>query len=199
MTFLEFVLCEKLLGDPVYRTENSAYWNCPFHSEENPSFHTLPTKPGEKNRFRCWSCGEWGDEHDLLKNEMPHLSYSRRMDLLSQWQEEYALQSPDDASSRGDSRSTTSAPADDPQDIAQAFAVLDAVVSRPVPSWASDDDHFALYRLLVHAVDVAWTHGVVLDALAAHCAQHIINKRDPVYFRDHNPLNGETELCVCNF
>jgi hypothetical protein len=88
-TFLEFV-AERLLGPPA-RTDSMgrSWWHCPFHNDNTPSFNTLPPKKGKKDWFKCLGCGEWGDEHDLLKKVGGVTNYSDRRDQLQQWREDY--------------------------------------------------------------------------------------------------------------
>src|SRR5690242_17437312 len=78
--FLQFV-AQKLLGEPTKRTEGGSRWwfRCPFHSpDRNPSFCTLPPKEGCKDWFKCWSCGKYGDEWDLLAQMFPADDYAYR-------------------------------------------------------------------------------------------------------------------------
>jgi DNA primase len=95
MTFLEYV-CERLLGQPARPggADGESYWVCPFHDDTNPSFHTLPRKPGMKDRFRCFACGMRGDEFDLLRELHPGEDYSRRRVRLEQWHRDYEAEVP---------------------------------------------------------------------------------------------------------
>jgi hypothetical protein len=82
-TFLEFVI-EAVLGEPNHVIGNGeSCWTCPHCGSSK--FHTRPSKPGEKDRWSCWSCGKWGDEFDLLTWAFPGDDYSvrqRRLDML---------------------------------------------------------------------------------------------------------------------
>ncbi len=90
MTFLEYV-CERLIGPPAWRsgTYGESYWNCPFHDDTNPSFHTMPHKPEYKDRWRCFGCGMRGDEADLMQGLMPPEPWPARKARLDQWRQEY--------------------------------------------------------------------------------------------------------------
>ncbi len=88
MTFLEYV-AERLMGPPVSQSGSRSTWLCPFHEEEHPSFCTLPPKPGYKDRFRCFSCGAWGDEYDLVKLFYDKENFCDRKDRLDHWRQDY--------------------------------------------------------------------------------------------------------------
>jgi len=62
MTFLEYV-ADRLMGPP---TDGRA-WRCPFCDSDHGSFSIRQPKRGYRIRYRCFRCGEWGDEYDLLK------------------------------------------------------------------------------------------------------------------------------------
>jgi hypothetical protein len=90
MTFLEYV-CERLMG-PAAKPGGSAgesYWVCPFHNDNDPSFHTLPHKPEYKDRWRCFGCGKGGDEADLVKEFYPAEGWPHRRARLDRWRREY--------------------------------------------------------------------------------------------------------------
>jgi hypothetical protein len=73
MTFLEY-LCGTLSGPPISTNGNGeSYWPCPQCGGER--FHTLPHKPKEKDRFRCWTCLFRGDDIDLLRHFHPRERY----------------------------------------------------------------------------------------------------------------------------
>jgi hypothetical protein len=89
MTFLEYV-AERLLGPPARRCgKGDSYWNCPFHGDTNPSFHTMPHKSGFKDRWCCFGCGTRGDEADLMKEFYQGEGWPRRKARLEQWRQEY--------------------------------------------------------------------------------------------------------------
>ena len=48
-----------LVGQRVALKRAGKDWKglCPFHDDKNPSFQVSPTM----GRYRCWSCGEYGD------------------------------------------------------------------------------------------------------------------------------------------
>src|SRR5262245_30117563 len=99
-TFLQFV-CRKLLGQPVRRGQpGESYYRCPFHADSNPSFHTLPERAGTRDRWKCFGCGAWGDEADLLRG-LRHLGDRRCMGgwadheaLLAEWRQEWERSAP---------------------------------------------------------------------------------------------------------
>ena len=92
-TLLEYV-CEQLMGPPVSRSCGRAVWRCPRHEDNHPSFNTLPPKDGCKDRFRCWSCGFWGDVHDLLIEFRPELKgqYPERCRILAEMKADWKRQ-----------------------------------------------------------------------------------------------------------
>jgi hypothetical protein len=125
MTFLEFV-CRKVLGPPAY----GSMWHCPFHDDSSPSFSVRPPKPGYRVRYKCWGCGAWGDEFDLVKWSHPGEDYDRRLERVAALRAEYEQGHGDDRAggaggfpSRGPG-STRPAPEDDPSAIAAAYASL---------------------------------------------------------------------------
>src|SRR5437764_5152931 len=100
MTFLEFIV-RRELGEP----NRNGKWLCPFHGESNPSFTLFPPKAGCKDRFKCWSCGAWGDEFDLLKELYPDEDYSARLlrmeQLGAQYRDAQSAPKPKPISNRG--------------------------------------------------------------------------------------------------
>ena len=80
MTFLEYV-AERLMGPPVC----GSCWRCPYCDSPHASFSVRPPKPGYKVKFKCFRCGMWGDEYDLLKEFYPGEQYPRRRVRLDQW------------------------------------------------------------------------------------------------------------------
>jgi|GEM_PF-6542725 hypothetical protein len=61
ITFLQYV-CERLMGPPAKLSAQpgESWWCCPFHKDTDPSFHTMPSDPAYKDRFRCFGCGKRG-------------------------------------------------------------------------------------------------------------------------------------------
>jgi hypothetical protein len=90
MTFLQYV-AEQLIGEPARRsaTYGESYWCCPFHNDTHPSFHTLPSKEGFKDRWVCFGCGMRGDEADLMAWLMPGEDWNRRRARLMEWRQDY--------------------------------------------------------------------------------------------------------------
>ncbi len=88
MTFLEYV-AERLMGPPASRSGRRLMWCCPFHCESNPSFCTLPPKHGNKDRYRCFACGVWGDEYDLMKLFYDNENFAQRRERMDAWREDH--------------------------------------------------------------------------------------------------------------
>jgi hypothetical protein len=67
-TLLEYV-AERLMGPPSRRggSYGESYWCCPFHADDSPSFHTLPHREGERDFWRCFGCGSYGDIRQLMR------------------------------------------------------------------------------------------------------------------------------------
>ena len=97
MTFLDYI-AERLMGPPVSHSGGRSYWLCPFHNDTRPSFCTLH-KEGCKDRFRCYACGAWGDEYDLLKLFFDK-EIDRRKDRLDKSQEDYDREVPPEPETR---------------------------------------------------------------------------------------------------
>src|SRR5262245_53953846 len=70
MTYLEYYIL-KLLGPGVWHggTTGVTYWTCPFDEHSRPTFHTLPSVAGYKDRWMCMACdGDHAhDIYDLLR------------------------------------------------------------------------------------------------------------------------------------
>jgi hypothetical protein len=93
ITFLEFV-CIRLLGPPARRgAPGESHWPCPLCGHR--SFHTLPVKAGCKDAWKCFRCGAWGDEFNLLRalRDLGHPpargDYEDHALLLERWRAEY--------------------------------------------------------------------------------------------------------------
>jgi len=80
MTFLEFVM-KRLHGPPP--------WSCPFCDSRRGSFSIRPPKDDYPIKFKCFRCGEWGDEYDLMKLFYPEDDYPRRKGRLDVWRLDY--------------------------------------------------------------------------------------------------------------
>ena len=128
MTLLEYV-AERLMGPPVLRSYGRATWHCPFHNDEHPSFCTLPPKAGYKDRFRCFACGAWGDEYDLLRLFFDRENFDERRLRLDRWREDWKREQQAGAaviSHRGPgSNEQTTAPLDDRLDRAHCAFLRD--------------------------------------------------------------------------
>lgn len=177
-TFLQFV-CERLLGPPIKGggSEGEAYWLCPFHNDRSPSLHTLPHRPGTKDYWKCFGCGLWGDEFNLLRNlrdivGLPEAqgNYADHQTLLHLWRQEYDRLRLNGSTERGKAQaqapkadpgkcSSTSVESlrrshlDDPRTVALAWANL------------SDAERDAVMM----AFDVTRREGVAFGALGVYC------------------------------
>ena len=80
MTFLEFV-DRRLMGPPPL--------HCPFHDDAHPSFSIRPPKGKYPIKYKCWGCGAWGDEHDLLRPFDPRDNYQQRLQRIAELREEF--------------------------------------------------------------------------------------------------------------
>ncbi len=83
-SFLEYV-AQRLMGRPV----SGSCWRCPFCDSRGPSFSVRPPKPGYPVKYKCFRCGEWGDEYDLLCEFYPEDDYARRRERVEQWRQKY--------------------------------------------------------------------------------------------------------------
>src|SRR5947209_4318789 len=83
-SFLEFVM-EKLHGPS---DTGGTGWCCPFHPDEHPSFSIGLRETGYW-KFRCFACGIWGDEFDLIKRAYPQEDYGHRKSRLEIMLREY--------------------------------------------------------------------------------------------------------------
>jgi hypothetical protein len=117
------------MGPPVSRSYGRATWHCPFHNDEHPSFCTLPPKAGCKDRFRCFGCGAWGDEYDLLRLFFDRENFDQRRLRLDRWREDWKREQQPGAaaiSHRGPgSNEQTTAPLDDRLDRARCEFLRD--------------------------------------------------------------------------
>jgi len=80
MTLLEFV-CRRLMGKPVA----GSCWRCPFCLSNGPSFFVRTNM----EKFKCYRCGQWGDEMDLLKLFHPQDDYSKRLERMRELRDDY--------------------------------------------------------------------------------------------------------------
>lgn len=86
-TFLEYV-AECLMGPaPHHSGRGEPLHVCPFHNDTYPSF--LVRRTGSKPRYRCFGCGAWGDELDLVANFYPRDDYARRLDRIAEYRRHY--------------------------------------------------------------------------------------------------------------
>ena len=54
------------LGEPVRVNGRRAWWVCPFHQDNSPSF-LVSQKPAERGRYHCFGCGADGDAIDYVR------------------------------------------------------------------------------------------------------------------------------------
>jgi hypothetical protein len=92
VTLLQYI-CDRYLVHLRDESEFgvSYYEDCPACGSDD-NFHTMPSKPWEKDRCWCWSCGPIGDEADLLKLLFPAEDYGQRYNrlvfLTQDWEQE---------------------------------------------------------------------------------------------------------------
>ena len=68
-----------LFGEPEEKTGKLCYWYCPFHGDGND----LSLQIGEgKVRWKCVTCGLWGDAIDLVR-AAKNITFSQALAFLS--------------------------------------------------------------------------------------------------------------------
>jgi hypothetical protein len=145
MTLLEYV-CDQLLGPSNYTVGNGeSYWHCPFCSSSR--FHTRPSRSEYKDTWKCWSCGRWGDEDDLLQLFYPR-EYRRHREerlrvLRSDFEQDSQVVNLRALSSRQDSRSD---PGADFLPGGSGSACLDLIETAANDLWHSDAKAFGWLR-----------------------------------------------------
>ncbi len=167
MKFLDYV-CEQVLGPASYYGYDYAVWSCPQHEDLHPSFKTLPRKDGCKDRFKCWSCGFWGDEYDLLKMMYDRENFSDRKRRLEQMREDYNREFEEESEtlepkavdifSRGDLGRTKQAE----PDLDNAWAMMLNVMKETETA-----DYFAL-QILNQAKECCELYDTTIDDLVEH-------------------------------
>ncbi len=123
-TLLEYV-CERMMGPPAFRSGNRSFWSCPQHEDANPSFSTLPPAKGYKDRFRCFSCGFWGDEFDIIKEVHPGETFAQRKVRLAALKIDYKRDCPPDPVDRVSSSTIFSSGTGDLPEISVGCAMAD--------------------------------------------------------------------------
>lgn len=182
MTSLEF-LCRELMGPPTHTEGGCPCWPCPACGHR--SWHVRPHRPEHKDRFACWSCGGFGDEHDLLRLLCPELTHPARVARLDQLRAEHERRGrrPAAAAGRGHEPARcippgTGSPSATP-------AAVRAAVDRAWDNISPEE-----MRVLALAFAVARREGVELTALARLCAvvarniedatdAHVVSCTDP--------------------
>ncbi len=80
-TLLEFVALD-VMGPPLFHDVSGLwYYRCPFHYDTNASL--VLRREGSKPRYKCYGCGEYGDEFDLLKQMRPKWDYGDRKEYIA--------------------------------------------------------------------------------------------------------------------
>jgi len=138
-----------------------------------------PPKAGYKVKFKCWRCGEWGDEFDLMKDAYPNEDYPSRRVRLEQWRRDYEreatsiLRGP--GSTKNMKQQQTQSRRNDPQDVASAWA------SVTIDYDAEETDQpFALH---------------ILNKFKHHCDQNDVSMEALLkYWRDFEDWVRETDL-----
>lgn len=213
MTFLEYC-CERLMGPPAYRSGDSSLWHCPRHKDNHPSFNTRPPKDAYKDRFRCWSCDWWGDEHDLLIELRPELRhrYPERCQLLAEWRiaferEQPRQSEPVDISLRGQG-STESAhtcisckmrDSDYIPAIDEFEPEADAAIKDLLAYLKNPPSHRALMELLQlckKTLRICAEHGLHPLALAGRCAGEVwFRKSDAKHMTECDDPDCDYRCC----
>jgi hypothetical protein len=159
MTFLEFV-ARKLMGPPAYGSS----WCCPFHDDTSPSFHITPPKDNFPIKYKCFGCGAWGDEFDLLKHFHPRDNYSDRCDRRKTLSREFE-------SSPNSYRGCTKMPkvmkrSAERLALDLAFADLEDCIRQ-----LETEEKEPLYLILPKAVAICEQHKVPLQSLVNYCTE----------------------------
>jgi hypothetical protein len=156
MTFLEYVVRE-LLGPPA----PGGLWHCPFHDDGTPSFSVRPPKAGYAVKYKCFGCGAWGDEFDLVRHFHPveGRDYSWRLERVAALRAEYeaAQGGPD--------------PGGDPDSNTRATGAGPSCPACGLPSRGPGREE-ADDKDLRRKLDAAWaelTSGERMHLAAAHC------------------------------
>jgi hypothetical protein len=179
----------KELGEPVrYGAPGEAVWPCPFHADHNPSFKTLPSIPGRKDRWYCHAgCGipgsnqPGGDLADFLRLRYPHERWPERQERIkrleqefAEWQRQHSSEYPSLRGQDADAeRGPGTVPADDTytlssrEQIDRCLPVLrgidDYVASLECPDF---NDRDTLYRYTQRVIVLCSEHGVSPLSLA---------------------------------
>jgi hypothetical protein len=170
MTFLQYC-CERLLGPPTRpgSSEGESYWHCPFHADDNPSFHTLPHTSRYRDFWKCFSCGLHGDEYQLLRNLRDMVgdptaagTYGDHQALLHLWREEFAQlnASTEGKSTHSGQQSSNGRAVHGPNLSSSVGALSNAVLKVHGELSAEEQD------VLIAAYAIAQKHNVPLSDLA---------------------------------
>jgi hypothetical protein len=157
MTRLEFIFNDQLGRPTRCDGDGQSFWACPECG--HCRFHTMPTKPPNKDRFWCWGCPFKGDTMDALAYFYPKENYPQRKARLQDITEEWK-RSPEKYSSPGNAQFFSSGEAGrisktDDREIAAAWAYLTE----------------AERTLLIEARDLMTTKApkLAFDSLADYC------------------------------
>jgi hypothetical protein len=168
ITFLEYT-CERYMGPPVYGRS----WNCLFHEDLTPSLVVRPPKQRPDGtwypvKYKCFSCGAWGDEVDLIRHFYPDdtkLQFVKRWQSLCDGYQHLTGKQPPSTYSlsgrRGQKR----------DEIKLCMSELRAVLRERSTKWSRED--VGLYSL-VWAHRIASDNGVKPEELVRHVASELI-------------------------
>lgn len=139
----------------------------PFHGDTHPSFHTLPAMPHFKDGWRCFGCGEGGDEFDFLMRIDPVQfgpgRYAARLTYLADLRREYealAYRTLTVSNLRGSgSKSMKKPEANDQFKVGVACADFDLDLKR------AKIDRDLAYRVLGIALENCASAGVSMEAV----------------------------------
>ncbi len=186
--FLQFV-ARQLLGKPVSSSCGRLTYHCPFHQpDRSPSFCILPPKAGCKDRYRCFACGVFGDEYDLVRLFYPHDNYSQRCERVRQLQIEYNKTS--GISLRGKQRGGEVMPTPVVQPTERvledgfAFPVMQAEME--IAKYLEADDKLDAFQFWTTALEICGRHQVTIQDVADYCqrtrqaGKHLTWQRTPM-------------------
>jgi len=183
-SFLHY-FTEQLFGAPVSRSNGRWTWHCPFHDDSHPSFCVLPPKEGCKDRFRCFGCGAWGDEFDLLKRRGVQ-DYSERLRIIEALRTEYESEVRAEASASHRGGGVTKR--DDPADVRWAIHLLADVVRQRTSMW---DPALAPLQPLIWASAVCDESHIHLESLVYEVCKYVLMMSS--WDAMHTRSNGQTK------
>jgi hypothetical protein len=206
MTFLVFV-CERLMG----KAYSGTCWRCPFCESNHGCFSVRPPKGDYPIKYKCFRCGEWGDEFDLIKHSHPDDDYRTNVKRWRRLLNEYEAAHPSDAaetvqiSSRGTgpiNEHTFAYIPDSPIASAEYHAAIESVLEQQ--NYQSSDSRTTaktlrlLYRVLMVCVENR-LHPLGLAEWVEFCAVHEEHKADHLDEVGVTTLDCDILTCKATF